>query len=91
MCNLAAVPFNMLPVTQVVNATRAVTGCDTSLWELLKVGERAKALGRIFNCREGFTAKDDRIPKRMFEPFSDGPLKDVRIDPEQFHGMRCVP
>jgi len=84
VCNLAAVPFTTLPITQVVNAMRAVTGWDTSLWELLKVGERAKALGRAFNCREGFTAKDDRIPKRFHEAFTEGPLKDVRIDPEQF-------
>ncbi len=84
VCNLAATPNDALAVTPVVNAMRAVTGWDTSLWELLKVAERAKALARVFNCREGFTAKDDRLPKRLHEAFTDGPLKDVRIDPEQF-------
>jgi aldehyde:ferredoxin oxidoreductase len=84
VCNLAAAPFNALGVTLVVNAMRAVTGWDTSLWELAKVGERAKALARAFNCREGFTPKDDRLPKRMFEAFTEGPLQGVRIDPDQF-------
>jgi len=48
------------------------------------VGERAKALARAFNCREGFTPKDDRLPQRLHEAFTDGPLKGVRIDPETF-------
>lgn len=84
VCHLAAAPIDMLAITQVVNAMRALTGWDTSLWELIKVGERAKALARVFNSREGFTPKDDRLPKRLHEAFTDGPLKDVRVEPEQF-------
>lgn len=84
VCQLAAVPIDTIGLTLVTNAMRAVTGWDTSLWELVKVGERAKALARAFNCREGFTPRDDRLPKRLHEAFTEGPLKDVRIDPEQF-------
>jgi len=84
VCHLAAAPIDAVGVTLVTNAMRAVTGWDTSLWELVKVGERAKALARAFNSREGFTAKDDRLPKRLHEAFTDGPLKGVRIDPETF-------
>jgi aldehyde:ferredoxin oxidoreductase len=84
VCHLAAAPANALAITQVVNAVRALTGWDTSLWELIKVGERAKALARAFNCREGFTPKDDQIPQRLHEPFTEGPLKDVRVDPDTF-------
>jgi aldehyde:ferredoxin oxidoreductase len=84
VCHLAAAPIDAVGVTLVTNAMRAVTGWDTSLWELVKVGERAKALARAFNCREGFTAKDDRLPKRLHEAFTDGPLKGVRIEPELF-------
>ncbi len=84
VCHLAAAPIDAVGLTLVTNAMRAVTGWDTSLWELVKVGERAKALARAFNCREGFTAKDDRLPKRLHEAFTDGPLKGVRIDPETF-------
>jgi aldehyde:ferredoxin oxidoreductase len=84
VCQLAAVPIDILAITQVVNAMRAVTGWDTSLWELVKVGERSKALARAINCREGFTAKDDRLPQRLHEAFTSGPLKGVRLDPETF-------
>jgi aldehyde:ferredoxin oxidoreductase len=84
ICNLAAAPMNVLGITPVVNAMRAVTGWDTSLWELIKVGERAKALARAFNCREGFTPKDDQLPKRLHEAFTSGPLKGVRVDPDTF-------
>jgi len=84
VCDLAVVPINAQTVTHMVNATRALTGWDTSLWELFKVAERGAALARVFNCREGFTAKDDRLPKRLHEAFTGGPLKEVRIDPETF-------
>jgi aldehyde:ferredoxin oxidoreductase len=84
VCHLAGVPNDVVGITAVTNAMRAVTGWDTSLWELIKVGERSKALARAFNCREGFTPADDRLPKRLHEVFTDGPLKDVRVDPELF-------
>jgi len=35
---------------------------------------RGAALARVFNCREGFTPKDDRLPKRLHEAFTGGPL-----------------
>ena len=61
-----------------VDIVRAVTGWeDTSLFELMKTSERALAMARAFNAREGFTAKDDYLPDRFFEPFVDGPLKGV--------------
>jgi aldehyde:ferredoxin oxidoreductase len=89
ICDLAVVPINAQTVTHMLNVTRAVTGWDTSLWELFKVAERGAALARVFNCREGFTAKDDRLPKRLHEAFTGGPLKGVRIDPETFdHALR---
>jgi len=84
VCTIAAVPINVIGVTQVVNLVHAMTGWDTSLWELFKVVERCKALARVFNCREGFTPADDQLPKRMFEPFAEGPLKGVSVDPETF-------
>ena len=84
VCTLAAAPVDAVGVTLVTNAMRAVTGWDTSLWELVKVGERAKALARVINCREGFTPKDDQLPKRLHEAFTDGPLTGVRVEPETF-------
>ena len=41
---------------------RAVTGWNTTVFEILKVGERATNMARVFNLREGFTARDDNMP-----------------------------
>jgi aldehyde:ferredoxin oxidoreductase len=84
VCHLASAPGNAVAVTLIVNAMRALTGWDTSLWELLKVGERSKALARVFNCREGFVPDDDRLPKRLHEAFTSGPLAGVRVEPGTF-------
>jgi aldehyde:ferredoxin oxidoreductase len=64
----------------VVDIVKGVTGWNASLWELMKVGERAVNLARVFNIREGFTEADDRLPARFFTPFSRGPLKGVSLD-----------
>jgi aldehyde:ferredoxin oxidoreductase len=82
ICHLAA--NNFLAVTPIVNLVRALTGWDTSLWELFKVAERGKALARVLNCREGFTPKDDILPRRLHEAFNEGPLQGVRVDPDRF-------
>jgi aldehyde:ferredoxin oxidoreductase len=59
---------------------RAVTGWDTSAWELWKGAERLLTLARAFNVRHGFTPADDRLPPRMAEPLGvDGP--GAPIDP----------
>jgi aldehyde:ferredoxin oxidoreductase len=59
---------------QVRDVTSAVTGWNTSLWELLKAGERGHALARAFNAREGLTPEEDRLPRRFFEPLGPGTL-----------------
>ena len=69
---------------RVVDIIRAVTGWDTSLFELMKAAERGMAMARAFNAREGFTAKDDRLPDRLFQRFPSGPLKGVSLDRRQF-------
>jgi aldehyde:ferredoxin oxidoreductase len=84
VCDLASAPIDIIPPTQVVNLARALTGWDTSLWELFKVAERGAALARVINCREGLTPKDDMLPARFHEAFTSGPLKHVRLDPEEF-------
>jgi aldehyde:ferredoxin oxidoreductase len=84
MCDFVGVPINTLGLTQLVDYVRAVTGWDTSLWELLKVSERAGAMMRAFNVREGFTPADDTLPDRMFEPLENGPLQGKKLDREEF-------
>ena len=55
-----------------------------SLIDLLKIGERATNLARIFNLREGFTPQDDRLPKRIFMPSEAGALAGLGIDHTEF-------
>lgn len=62
----------------------AATGWSTSLVEIAKVGERAIALGRLFNAREGFTPEDDMLPWRMFNPTKTGPHAEGGLDRDKW-------
>jgi aldehyde:ferredoxin oxidoreductase len=68
---------------QMVDLVQGVTGWETSVFELLKAGERGTTLARVFNVREGLTKEDDRLPQRLFEPLPSGPLQGVALDADQ--------
>jgi len=84
LCIFAYVPVRSLKAQHVVDSTRAVTGWETSLWELMKAGERGTTMTRVFNLREGFGRKDDYVPERFYDPLPSGPLKGKRIDKQDF-------
>jgi len=71
------VPLNFLKTAELI---QVVTGWNSSVWELMKVGERCAAMTRAFDCREGFNQDDDRLPERFFTPFTSGPLQGVSVD-----------
>ena len=73
----------MLP-SDVLAAINFATGWDTSVEELLKIGERATNMARLFNLREGFSPSDDMLPDRIFSPLENGPLKGVGISKDDF-------
>ncbi len=73
---------------QKVELVKAVTGWNTTAFELWKVGDRALNMTRAFNFREGFTVKDDWLPDRFFHPHNVGALSRTAIDPEQFRRAR---
>lgn len=68
---------------QICAALESVTGWPLSFEELAKVVERGITLTRIFNLREGFSGKDDTLPRRFFDSPTEGPLKNIAVDPEQ--------
>jgi aldehyde:ferredoxin oxidoreductase len=75
---------------QMAELTSAVIGHETSVTELLRIGERILTMFRIFNMREGFTAADDKLPARCFEPTIGGPLSDKPLDFEEMEtAKRC--
>jgi aldehyde:ferredoxin oxidoreductase len=84
MCAFAAVPTGPIPLTQLVEFYSAVTGWESSLWELLRQAQRASTMYRMFNVREGFTPDDDTLPRRFFQPLENGPLQGQRLDVEEF-------
>src|SRR5918994_538460 len=54
----------------------AVTGIHYATGDMIKAGERVWNLERLYNNREGFTAKDDTLPPRLLtEAPADGPSK----------------
>lgn len=72
--------FVPLAPGQMVDLVRGITGWNTTVWELMKVGERCINMARAFNIREGMTGSDDYLPRRFFSPFTSGPLEGVSID-----------
>ncbi len=60
----------------------AVTGFAIDGKALLKIGERIWNLERLFNNREGFSAKDDQLPPRFSQPLPEGGSRNriARID-----------
>jgi aldehyde:ferredoxin oxidoreductase len=73
-----------------VSAVRSVTGWRTSMWELMKIGERRINLMRAYNVREGFTADDDQLPPRVAEPLQGGPTDGNRLDLEAWRLDRSL-
>ena len=63
----------------------AVTGFDMSLSEFLKAGERVYNLSKVFNIRNGFGRKDDRLPDRLFDDeVIYGPTKGETLSRREF-------
>ncbi len=72
--------FVQFSPAQVAEIVRGVTGWNTTLWELMKVGERCNCLTRLFNLREGKGKSDDYLPERFFTPLISGPLAGSKIN-----------
>jgi len=85
VCNFAFVPRSITTLGELVGLVKGITGWETSLWELIKAGERAINMARAFNVREGFSRRDDALPERFFQPLEgEGPLKGYHIDRKAF-------
>jgi aldehyde:ferredoxin oxidoreductase len=84
LCFFGPAPRSFIQVDDVVGAVRAATGWDVTVDELLEIGERAVNLARLFNVREGFSRRDDRLPDRLHEPLEGGPLTGTSIDRSAF-------
>ncbi len=84
LCMFCTPPRRVLSFTDLIKAIDAVTGWETSLWEILRVGERRINMYRYFNCMSGFTAEDDTLPGRIFEPLKGGVSDGKVVNREDF-------
>jgi aldehyde:ferredoxin oxidoreductase len=85
LCQFAWGPsWELYGPTDLINLCRYGIGWETSIAELLKVGERRIAMMRWFNAQNGFTKEQDKLPERMFDPLPDGPSKGVRVPRKEF-------
>jgi len=78
--SLVACRFTYLGASQEEYAglLSAVTGIPCSAGDLNRIGERIFLTERFYNCANGFTSADDRLPGRFHhEPGSGGPEFDM--------------
>lgn len=64
--------FANVPPSTIMELINGATGQQYSIQDLLKVGERAWNLKRVINNRLGLDRTNDRLPKRLLEPYEDG-------------------
>jgi aldehyde:ferredoxin oxidoreductase len=84
-CIFTAVPeFRAISLNQLAEIIQHVTGWRTSLFEVMKAGERGVTMARAFNYLYGFSAADDSLPPRFFEPMRAGTLQGHAIDRQAF-------
>jgi aldehyde:ferredoxin oxidoreductase len=70
--------------SDIVTLCRYGIGWETSLAELMQVGERRINMMKIFNYREGFRRDDDKLPKRFFKTLLDGPGAGTQLNEKIF-------
>ena len=88
--SLAMCSFMPYSLDMLVDQVKSVTGWNFSNWELLKATERSLAMARAFNTMAGFTAEDDILPERFFEPLQGGTLKGKALDHAEFYATRDI-
>ena len=69
---LCAVPRSIVTLEQILSMVNAATGWKTTWFELLKSGERANNMARLFNLQEGHQAAMDSHPKILLSAIQGG-------------------
>ena len=91
LCKFAFGPaWQLYRLDQMVGFVRAVTGWNTSLWALMKAGERRLNLLRAFNAREGVGAEADTVPPKMFIPLRGGPTDGVAVTAGEVEAAKAL-
>jgi aldehyde:ferredoxin oxidoreductase len=83
ICHFTLAPLRVTKLSNIPKLVSAITGWETSLWEIMKAGERKINMFKAFNVREGFGPEDDWLPERMFEGIESGPKKGWKVDRDE--------
>lgn len=84
-CIFAIAPTRALSLQIMTDMLAAITGWETSSYEILRWGERRNHLMRVYNNREGLGPADDWLPDRFFdEPVTAGPKQGCTLDRAKF-------
>ena len=83
LCYYTFAPAYVIKMSKIVDIVSAVTGWETSLWEIMKIGEKRINMAKCFNAREGIDIKDDVLPDRLFESLESGPRKGSKLNREK--------
>jgi aldehyde:ferredoxin oxidoreductase len=88
MCTFAVAPTRALSMPLMADMLSAVTGWETSSYEIMRWGERRLHLMRVYNNREGMTRDDDWLPDRFFdEPIQGGAKAGAKLDRKSFRSV----
>ena len=80
--------WQLYDMAQLRDLVRAITGWRTSIYELMRVGQRRLNMLRAFNAREGFGKDDDMLPKKGFIALKGGATDGVSVSKEEFLAAR---
>ncbi|MCO5220790.1 MAG: hypothetical protein M9947_04300 [Thermomicrobiales bacterium] len=84
-CIFAIAPVRLLSFEQMAAMLTAVTGWNTSNYEIMRIGERRIQLMHLYNLREGIGPEADTLPDRFFnDPIDSGIWAGHRIDRDAF-------
>ncbi len=90
LCNFVGIPTTPVTLPKLAEVVSAVTGWETSSWELMKVSERGITLARLFNIKHGITSAKDTLPGRMFVPVKSGPKVGRVVKQEEFMEAKAL-
>jgi len=82
--------WQLFGLDQWVEALRAITGWNISLWEMMKIGERRLNLLRAFNARQGVGAEADTLPRKLTQPLKGGASDGIAVPQEQFEAAKTL-
>jgi aldehyde:ferredoxin oxidoreductase len=85
ICQFIFGHWTIFDLNQLVDFVNAATGWNTSLYELMQIGQRRIQLFRAFNQREGFTSADDILPEKLYKPLENiGPSAGYSVSKQDF-------